>query len=357
MINSAERPLILLVEDHDQFRAVVVNILEEAGYRVIATPSAESGLALARDHAPDLAITDLKMPEVSGHEFVRRLKADSLLASTPVIVVTAFSDPATTRQAMNEGADDYLVKPINAADLLRAVAAQLERKELVAELDAFAHTVAHDLRSPISLALGRLELASLRLESGDYTSLADNLDAARQSVTRLSSIVEEMLLLARMRKSTVTHEPLLMSDIVQEALQRNEELIRTTQAQVECPDTWPLATGYAPWVIHVWGNLISNAAKYGGNPPRIHLSGTENPATGAVRFAVRDFGPGLDANTAAGTFTPFAKIPQQRGKGHGLGLSIVRQIITKLNGACGVESAPSQGATFWFELPAAAPAA
>ncbi len=353
MPHSNESPLILIVEDHDAFRSMVQSILTDAGYRVIPATSGQSGLALARDHTPDLIITDLRMPGMSGHEFIERLKQEPEFVDTPVIVLSALTDPADTRRAMNHGADDYITKPVNAEDLLRSVAARLEKKELVEELNAFAHTVAHDLRSPISLAMGRLDLAATRLAQNDLVSLQEQLGQARQAVDRLNTIVGELLLLAKVRKSSITHESLDMSAIVTEALKRAEDQLRAANACVHQPDTWPTALGYAPWLIHVWSNLLTNAAKYGGTPPRIELSGVENPATGRVRFTVRDHGPGLDPQTAAGTFTPFGKIPQQRGRGHGLGLSIVRQIITKLNGSCGVESQPGQGAAFWFELRAA----
>ncbi|WP_221032853.1 sensor histidine kinase [Actomonas aquatica] len=353
MTQTTESRLILLVEDHENFRAMVVEVLSEAGYRVIPASSGQAGLALALDHNPDLIITDLRMPGMSGFEFIEELKRRRRFATTPVIVLTALSTPSDTRLAMNAGADDYITKPVNAADLLRSVSARLEKRDLIEELDAFAHTVAHDLRSPIAMALGRLELAAMRLGENDLTRLGENLTEAQASVRRLGDIVDEMLLLANVRRSTVRFAPLDMHEIVTEAVQRAGNYLRTAKAELTVPDTWPTAFGYAPWIIHVWFNLITNAAKYGGNPPRIELSSETPNNGGCIRFIVRDFGPGLKASSAANTFTPFAKIPQQRGKGHGLGLSIVRQIMTKLNGSCGVQSASGEGAAFWFELPPA----
>jgi two-component system, sensor histidine kinase and response regulator len=104
-------------------------------------------------------------------------------------------------------------------------------------------------------------------------------------------------------------------------------------------------------VAEVWANYLSNAIKYGGDPPRAEL-GADLPADGRVRFWVRDNGPGLSPEDQARLFAPFERLHQVRAQGHGLGLSIVRRIVEKLGGEVGVESAVGQGSTFWFTLPA-----
>jgi signal transduction histidine kinase len=102
----------------------------------------------------------------------------------------------------------------------------------------------------------------------------------------------------------------------------------------------------------VWVNYLSNALKYGGQPPQIELGAAEK-SDGMVRFWVRDNGPGLRLDEQARLFTPFTKLSQAQTKGHGLGLSIVRRIVIKLGGEVGVESAgvAGQGCVFSFTLP------
>ena len=117
-------------------------------------------------------------------------------------------------------------------------------------------------------------------------------------------------------------------------------------------DSWPRALGHAAWVEEVWANYLSNAIKYGGQPPRVML-GAEPQQDGMVRYWVRDNGPGLAPEDQARLFTPFTRLDQVRVKGHGLGLSIVRRIVEKLGGQVGVESQLGQGSTFFFILPAA----
>ena len=143
-----------------------------------------------------------------------------------------------------------------------------------------------------------------------------------------------------------------MGKVVGEALERLEELIKKTEANVHSQPNWPVALGHAPWVAHVWANYISNAAKYAGPKAEITLGAELRPDVRRVRFWVQDRGPGLGAAAQAALFVPFTRISTVRAGGsHGLGLSIVRRIVEKLDGQVGVESRPGQGARFWFELP------
>ncbi|MBN2389779.1 MAG: HAMP domain-containing histidine kinase [Anaerolineae bacterium] len=128
-------------------------------------------------------------------------------------------------------------------------------------------------------------------------------------------------------------------------------MIDEKQAHLILPESWPVALGYAAWVEEIWANYLSNALKYGGDPPQITL-GWEALDTG-FRFWVQDNGAGLTAEEQARLFSPFTRLDQVSVKGHGLGLSIVQRIGEKLGGQVGVESAPGQGSTFWFTLPAA----
>ena len=112
-----------------------------------------------------------------------------------------------------------------------------------------------------------------------------------------------------------------------------------------------MAVGYAPWIEEVWENYLSNAIKYGGQPPKVEC-GYEQLSDRIIRFWVRDNGQGLTEDEQKQLFVPFTKLSQVRVTGHGLGLSIVHRIIQKLGGQVGVESQVGQGSTFSFTLPA-----
>jgi len=232
------------------------------------------------------------------------------------------------------------------------------------ELDAFAHTVAHDLKNPLALVIGLAEAL------GDmYATLSDEerrryLHQIAMTGRKMDNIVSELLLLAGVRQTEVEIGPLDMEEIVTEARRRLAHMVEERQAEVVVPERWPVALGYGPWVEEVWVNYLSNALKYGGRPPRIELgfesaadrhagapADQEDSGDASVRFWVQDNGPGLTVEEQERLFTPFTRFDQVSTKGHGLGLSIVRRIVEKLGGQVGVESELGQGTLFTFTLP------
>jgi signal transduction histidine kinase/DNA-binding response OmpR family regulator len=220
------------------------------------------------------------------------------------------------------------------------------------ELDAFSHTVAHDLKSPLANVLAFAELLSS--DSSDEELREDVqqfMPLILQNAHKMHTIIEGLLLLAGVRKMDIGMlEPLDMNQLVAEARGRLVSLIDEAGAEVVVPAAMPSAYGYAPWIEEVWVNFLSNALKYGGIQPKIELGGRELDNDRAM-YWVRDRGPGMSEADQKRLFTPFTRLDQVNTKGHGLGLSIVRRIIEKLGGSVGVESEPGKGSTFYFSLP------
>ena len=239
-----------------------------------------------------------------------------------------------------------------AEEALRRHAAELEARN--EELDAFAHTVAHDIQHPLSLVVGFAETVE-----ADYAALSGEevrhyLRTIARHGRKMSNIVSGLLLLSTVRKAEMETGPLDMERIVDSARQRLAHRIAEHHAQITLPETWPEATGYAPWVEEVWVNYLSNAIKYGGRPARVEIGAAVSDEAGVVRFWVRDSGPGVSPEDQERLFTPFTRLDQPRAgrpAGHGLGLSIVRRIVEKLGGQVGVESEIGAGSVFWFTLP------
>ncbi|MEP0762966.1 MAG: HAMP domain-containing histidine kinase, partial [Chloroflexota bacterium] len=144
--------------------------------------------------------------------------------------------------------------------------------------------------------------------------------------------------------------PVNLAPVVTQALKRLDIEIREAHAQVILPGEWPLVTGYGPWLEEVFANYVSNAIKYGGEPPLITL-GADCQPNGAVRCWVRDNGRGLSAEQQGQLFAEFTRLHGARASGHGLGLAIVRRIIERLGGQVGVVSADGEGSEFYFILP------
>ncbi len=243
-------------------------------------------------------------------------------------------------------------------------AQKLELEARNEELNAFAHTVAHDLKGPLGLIQGYTLLLDENLGTEPDPIVEKAVRVTLQQSTKMNNIIEALLLLAGVRNMEVEAEPLDMKHIVGEALSRLEQDLELGQAEIILPSTWPVAAGYPLWVEEIWVNYISNAIKYGGSPPRLELgarlvpsngSGTEVDGRTMVHFWVKDNGPGLSPDEQARLFTPFTRLHRELAAGHGLGLSIVQRIVRKLGGRASVSSKgiPGNGSVFSFTLPLA----
>lgn len=231
---------------------------------------------------------------------------------------------------------------------------QQQKQDLQArneELDAFAHTVAHDLQNPMAAILNFAEL--MRRDNAQIPAETHKrlLRSFVQNAHKISNIVQELLLLSTVRKIDVKSRPLDMPRIVDSALTRLSYMLDDYNAEIIMPDTWLPARGHAPWIEEVWENYLSNALKYGGRPPRVELGSTLE-SDGMVRFWVRDNGDGLTPEAQKKLFVPFTKLSQLKANSTGLGLSIARRIVEKLGGQVSLESQVGGGSEFSFTLPA-----
>lgn len=229
-----------------------------------------------------------------------------------------------------------------------------ERERLIADLDAYAHTVAHDLKNPVGLVIGYAEFLTREWRAMPADEVVGCLLTIGRVGHKLNDIIDELLLFAEVQDAPVEVRPLNMGTVAAEALERVRNLITEYQAEVIMPTSWPTVIGYRQWVEEVWVNYLSNALKYGGRPPRVELGG-EVRLDGTVKCWVRDNGVGIAPDDQAQLFQRFSGSRRERIHGHGLGLSIVQRIVERLGGQVGVESGPlpGEGSTFYFILPAA----
>jgi len=236
-----------------------------------------------------------------------------------------------------------------AADALQQYAQELEARN--AELDAFAHTVAHDLKNPLSAMVGYTSLLVEQQGKMEQEQQVTMLNTIERQGYRMARIIDELLLFASLRKlGEVAFSALDMRQIMAEVQERLAAMAKEKQAHIMLPETWPTPVGYAAWVEEILANYLSNALKYGGTPPHIVLGWDAQGEM--LRFWVQDDGAGLTPEEQSRLFIPFTRLDQVSAKGHGLGLSIVRRISEKMGGGVGVTSTPGQGSAFWFTLPA-----
>ncbi|MCP4699926.1 MAG: response regulator [Gammaproteobacteria bacterium] len=380
-ITNADNETLLIVDDTPTNLRVLVNYLLTLGFSVHVARNGKEALQRVRYAPPDLILMDVRMPEMDGFETCRRLKADETTCDIPVIFMSALVETVDKMKGFEAGAVDYITKPFQREEVaariythltLKRQAQILERQQQDlmrqkqeieqknfelqqqnAELDAFAHTVAHDLKTPVNLIVNSHEfLANIVADRLKHEELAF-FQYAAQGARKTVSIINSLLLLASVRRpGEVTMRPLDMAAIIKQVQNDLSYMIQKYCGQISMPASWPSAVGYASWIEEVWMNYISNALKYGGAPPRLEL-GAVPEENGLVRFYVHDNGPGLSPEEQSRLFVPFTRIGQVRVEGHGLGLSIVHRIIEKCGGSTGVESRPGQGSTFYFTLPAA----
>jgi two-component system sensor histidine kinase/response regulator len=371
-LKTPENSVILIVGDTTHI-GVLFDYLRGFGFGVLAADDGESALEIAEHARPGIILLDVMLPGIDGFETCRRLKERETTQNIPVIFITAPANTIDKVRAFALGAVDYVTKPIQSEEVLARVRTHLtiqnlqrrleeknarlqeeiaEREKLIEELDAFGHTVAHDLKNPLGVSINYARFLNKYCTEMGMEELQKYSQRIVRSGQKMNDIIEALLLLASVRKEEVKLYPLDMARIVAEAQSRLAHMIRQYQAEIILPADWPTAVGYGPWVEEVWVNYLSNGIKYGGQPPRLELGATPQ-ADGMLQFWVRDNGDGLAPEDQARVYIPFTRLDQDRAEGHGLGLSIVQRIVEKLGGKVGVKSegVPGQGSVFSFTLP------
>ena len=301
---------ILVVEDDSLVALNLQHQLEYLGYAVAAVASSGGeAIAKAEAGAPDLVLMDIRLGgRMDGVETANEIRSR---LEIPVVYLTGYSDETTLDRVKATDPFGYLLKPFEARDLKVAIemalykhAADQRLRDYTAtleirnrELDAFAQTVAHDLKDSLGTILGFAALLQTERASLPPEDIELCANSIVTSGWKMNNVIDELLLLAEVRQGDVQTEPLDMARIVQAAQRRLRPTIERRQAEIVLPESWPAALGYAPWIEEVWINYLSNAMKYGGDPPDVELGAEVGPdaglSNGTARFWVRDNGPGL----------------------------------------------------------------
>jgi signal transduction histidine kinase len=221
------------------------------------------------------------------------------------------------------------------------------------ELDAYAHTVAHDLKQPVNNLIGVLTLFEGTDNYEDTKLVKDALGMIDASAHKMRQIIDSLLKLSVIRKSeSVEIEEMDAKESAEQAILRLKPMVSEYNAEINysTDQEWPLVHAKHQWVEEVWVNYLSNAIKYGGKPPVVDLK-AENLGNGFARFSVADNGKGIDIHQEHLLYQAFNRLHDASYDGHGLGLSIVKRIVDKLGGQVGFEPRKNGGSIFWFTLP------
>jgi signal transduction histidine kinase len=346
---------VLVVEDNEELRAVVVNLLAER-YQVRGVANAEQALSIAESWGPDMLVTDIGLPGMDGLELTRRFRALPGNRLAPVLVLTAFASLEDRLSGFDAGAVDYLSKPFEPRELLARVEAQLERRALLlrlydseklAAIGTMSAGLAHEIRNP---ANGIVNAVPLLVEM-----LPPELRAPESGPAQLISVIEDCSkqigtlsrqLLGFARAKGFPKERVVASDVVKRAVGIVRPNLKDVELRLDLG--YPGDVNCAPaLVLQVLSNLLDNAAHAAGAGGWVSL----RTFVDGDRFVceVGDSGPGVPPALRDRIFQPFFTT-KPAGEGTGLGLATSRQIADQHGGALVVHSRGA-GTVFRFEMP------
>ena len=365
VVRSEPAPRVLVVDDNADMRDYLARLLGER-YAVETAADGASALAAIEAAPPDLVLSDVMMPVLSGVDMLRELRARPSTRTLPVILLSARAGEAPRIEGLGSGADDYLVKPFSARELMARVAALLEVRRLRGEAEAllrdagrrkdeFLAMLAHELRNPLGAIANAVELME---RSGERHP---DLDWARSVIDRqvrhLTEIVDDLLDLSRITQGKIVlrKERLAVASAMALAIETTRPLIgsRRQELSVEFPAEDLVVEADANRLAQVLANLLNNASKYTPEGGKITLTASLEGGNAVIR--VRDTGIGIEPDLLPVIFDLFVQADRTLDRsqgGLGVGLTLVRRLVELHDGRVVARSrGAGQGSEFEVSLP------
>jgi signal transduction histidine kinase len=360
---------LLVVDDEGAQAKALCQTLESEGYHTTGFTSANQALATLRTQSFDLMLTDLMMPDMDGITLVRTaLETDPNLMS---IVMTGYGTIDTAVQAIKAGALDYILKPFKLSVILPVLSRalhmrrlRLENAELVRrvnersseleaankELEAFSYSISHDLRNPLNAVIGYSELLTECYAAEMDKRAQHMLRQICETGSRMEQLIADLLRLSSLGRQALSLECVQTYGLVREVL--DELAIDYTERQIEIQvDDLPDCFGDVSLLRQVFVNLLSNALKFTRRKEKATVEVGYRQQEGGNAYFIRDNGAGFDAKNADRLFGAFQRLHcAEDFEGTGVGLSIVKRIVSRHGGRIWAESEVGQGATFYFTL-------
>jgi len=364
---------ILIIEDENDIRSDLTRTLIMSGYEVISAENGKIGVEIAKDKRPNLIISDIMMPELDGYAILEELQKYPETNTIPFIFLSAKSARGDIRSGMNLGADDYITKPFDIDELITAVQRRLDKQQSVqskyeskfeALSDNLRRSMPHEIRTPLNIILGLSEFLKKNYDFTNHKDAMEMLGNITDAGKRLQRLFENYLFYANLEVQAAyptevdimkTKKTMLAEYIIRDIiLYTAGNAGRSNDVELDLQDgTIRMSEIYFTKVIE---EIIDNAFKFSdrGKPIKILTNNWDKYFV----IHITDFGRGMtkDQIDSIGAYIQFErKVFEQQGSG--LGLTIVRRLVTLHNGEISIESEPGVYTTITIKLPSAAPLA
>lgn len=364
---TAQKGTVLLVEDNADMRAYVQRLLAR-NFHIRTATDGEDALEQIRQNCPDLVLSDVMMPRLDGFGLLKAIRSEPQLRELPVILLSARAGEEAHIEGLEQGADDYLVKPFTARELEARVQAQLNLARLRGAVNAalreadrrkdeFLATLAHELRNPLAPIRQAARIASLPNVS--TAQLRWSTDIINRQTQHMAVLLDDLLDLSRITRGRLElrKAPVELVPIIETAVETARPLIEARQHTLSVDVSSELIPLYVDSlrIAQALANLLTNAAKYTDPGGHIRLHAVCDGDDVIIR--VSDTGIGIPPDKLSHVFEMFSQVesPIDRSEGGlGIGLALVKGVIELHGGHVFAMSAGlGMGSTFTIVLPRA----
>ncbi len=377
---ESKGPHILLIEDEPDVRESYLSMLNILGYDADTAENGMDGLQKIMAKNYDIVITDLNMPVMNGLETLTRIKKKA--PQIEVIVMTGYATIDNAISAMKQGAFDYITKPVSIEHVKivlskchQQIEAHRENKKLrdlntrLSELnelkDKFITITTHELRTPLAVLKGYYELIEMQIDRNSDPDLDEYMGIMSGTIQEMIDMLDSMHDLSNFDKAIREYKNTEFdTNSILEAVHKEFKVL-FSQRNIAFdlnPENEPAIVNADPALLkRAIRELTQNALKFTDENGKVILHLKKIPLKNKVFIMIEDTGIGIPAHKIDLIFEPFYEVQDVMyhsssktgfmGGGIGVGLSLVREILSTCSGEIAVESTPGKGSTFTIMLP------
>lgn len=349
---------ILLVDDDENLRETMYELLTHHNYEVKTASNGQKALQTLNDWFPDLIISDMMMPVMDGHAFHELVKENVLLSSIPFVFLTAKIEEDQMRKYLNQGADDYIAKPFNIKYLIEIIKSRIERFEKIKNANRNIYLgdkkhFSHEINTPLNGILGSIDLL-IDNKGLDQEDVFKFYEAIKISGARLNKTMQNVMHYQNLKSGSLLFDTTSSTAVLDDFLtvetkiadgygnQEKRIIYEIDKANLK------ICEKYLQFILF---ELIDNALKFSPDNKNIMVSGTINNKD-SYELIIKDFGIGFSENelNKIGATQQFNRDKKEQ-QGLGLGLFLSRIIVKKFQGVFSISSIEKEGTTIKIELP------